>query len=68
MSVDWDEPVFTDNVGVTTLLASKRPGHQVQRDSILGVRYTATDAAGNSAECEFLVTVKCKSSPARTVF
>ena len=58
--VNWDEPTFTDNVGIVSLIASKKPGHKMQRDTSLNVRYTATDAAENSAICDILVVVECK--------
>ncbi|KYM87211.1 Fibrillin-2 [Atta colombica] len=65
----WQEPTFTDNVGVghvykTRLISMKfsqfsltGPGH-VMYPGIHDVRYVASDAAGNRAECHFSIHVR----------
>ncbi|KAK3707600.1 hypothetical protein QZH41_017862 [Actinostola sp. cb2023] len=63
VTVSWTEPTFTDNVGVVMTMASKRPGHQMERDTSLNVRYTAVDAAGNTAHCNFQVSAQRYSPP-----
>ncbi|KXJ15373.1 Sushi, von Willebrand factor type A, EGF and pentraxin domain-containing protein 1 [Exaiptasia diaphana] len=58
ITVSWTEPTFTDNVAVVMTMSSKRPGHQMERDTSLNVRYTAVDAAGNTAHCDFRVSAE----------
>lgn len=55
-SVSWAPPTATDNCSVTTLASSHEPGHFFNVGST-PVTYTATDEAGNSSACQFLVTV-----------
>ena len=56
-TVSWNEPTFSDNVGVTHKLQTKTSGSQFRRGTTI-VHYIAFDAAGNSANCSFKVTVK----------
>lgn len=58
VTVSWKEPTFTDNVGVVMTMSSKSPGDKMERDTSLNVRYTAIDAAGNTAHCDFQVSAK----------
>ena len=56
-NVNWNEPNATDNAGVPQLVRSgKMPGKEFD-EGIHTIRYTATDAIGNIAECTFKVTV-----------
>ncbi|EDO36310.1 predicted protein, partial [Nematostella vectensis] len=57
-TVTWTEPTFTDNVGVVSVMASKRPGHQMYRDTSLKVQYIAADTSGNTETCTFTITVE----------
>ncbi|XP_017775137.1 PREDICTED: fibrillin-1 [Nicrophorus vespilloides] len=56
-TVYWQEPIFTDNVGVKTVYKSK------ESSSSLGpgyhhVNYIASDNAGNRAFCHFTISIK----------
>ncbi len=55
-SLRWTPPTATDNCSVATLASSHEPGHFFNVGST-PVTYTATDEAGNSSACQFLVTV-----------
>ncbi len=55
--VSWQEPVFSDNVGVSHVMATFLPGHRFG-PGVHNVLYTATDADGNRARCGFTVTVR----------
>jgi hypothetical protein len=60
-SVSWDEPVFSDNVGVVRV--SEQSGHRPGLTLLWGtynIAYAAYDAAGNAATCSFKVYVLCK--------
>ncbi|XP_067951278.1 uncharacterized protein [Watersipora subatra] len=61
--VDWVEPMFIDNSGLSVNISSdKQPGYF--RKGSHTVTYTATDAFGNSNSCSFNFTVKgypCKA-------
>ncbi len=52
----------SDNVGVTSLTYSKSPGSAFQIGTTT-VTATATDAAGNSSQCSFTVTVLDAEAP-----
>jgi gliding motility-associated-like protein len=54
--VTWTAPVATDNCGVATKTNSHTPGSAFTVGTTL-VTYTATDLNGNTAKCEFNVTV-----------
>ena len=68
-TLDPDEPVFTDNCGVTSLTwtmtgattdnGSNSIGSYEFGLGITTVTYTATDALGNSETCIFTVTTAC---------
>ncbi|XP_029163192.1 fibrillin-1-like isoform X1 [Nylanderia fulva] len=53
----WQEPTFTDNVAVEHVYKTKGPGH-VMYPGVHSVRYVASDAAGNRAECHFSIHVR----------
>lgn len=59
--VNWDMPVFSDNVGVTKVV--EKSGHKPGQNLAWGaydIAYIAYDNAGNAATCTFKVTVLCK--------
>lgn len=64
--VTWDEPHFSDNVGVTKILENNghRPG-QTLLWGIYNIAYVASDEAGNTAICSFKVSVLCKFCKAK---
>lgn len=56
--VNWDEPQFTDNIGVVKII--ERNGHRPGQTLLWGaydITYIASDAAGNSATCTFKVSL-----------
>ena len=59
--VNWDMPVFSDNVGVTRVVekSGHKPGHNLAWGAY-DIAYIAYDAAGNAATCTFKVTVLCE--------
>lgn len=59
--VSWDEPHFTDNVGITKI--QEKNGHRPGQTLLWGIyqiAYVASDAAGNTATCTFKVSVLCE--------
>lgn len=58
----WNAPNVADNCGVTGLTASHVPG-AVFPVGTTTVTYTATDAANNSATCNFTITVGADPCP-----
>ncbi len=52
----WTAPSAVDNVGVASLASNFAPGASFPLGETL-VIYTASDAAGNSATCQFTITV-----------
>lgn len=63
--VTWDEPEFTDNVGVTRII--EKSGHRSGQTLLWGtydITYIASDAAGNTATCSFKVSVLSEFCPA----
>lgn len=56
--VSWDEPHFSDNVGISNIRErnNHRPG-QTLLWGIYQIAYVASDAAGNTATCTFKVSV-----------
>ena len=60
--VSWDEPVFSDNVGVVRV--AEQSGHRPGLTLLWGtyhIAYAAYDAAGNAATCAFKVYVLGKA-------
>ncbi|XP_033229535.1 fibrillin-1-like [Belonocnema kinseyi] len=55
--VFWQEPTFEDNVEIDKIYKSREPGQQMY-PGIHNVRYIASDAAGNRAECHFSIHVR----------
>lgn len=60
--ITWTAPTATDNCGTPTLTVNMTPG-QVFPDGDTTVTYTATDAWGNTSECNFTVSVNSKPRP-----
>jgi len=61
--VTWTEPKFSDNVGVTKVTSTKKPGDTFDIGSLI-IYYQASDAAGNRVSCSFEVVLKKKECPA----
>ncbi|XP_071439306.1 uncharacterized protein uif isoform X2 [Hetaerina americana] len=63
-TVSWDEPIFSDNVGVVRVeeASGHRPGQSLLWGTY-GVAYVAYDLAGNSATCSFNVYVLADFCP-----
>jgi hypothetical protein len=62
--VNWDEPHFSDNIGVTKIV--ERNGHRPGQTLLWGtyeITYVASDAAGNSATCSFKVSLLSEFCP-----
>ena len=59
-TISWTAPTATDNSGTQTLTSTHNPGDSFPIGTTT-VTYTATDAAGNSANCSFDVIVNGKS-------
>ncbi|MCG9911082.1 MAG: HYR domain-containing protein [Flavobacteriales bacterium] len=64
-SVTWTPPTATDNCSIVTLTSNFNPGDFFPVGTST-VTYTATDAAGNIAQCSFTVTVNDVEFPAVT--
>jgi gliding motility-associated-like protein len=62
-SVNWTEPVASDNCGVGSVTKSHESG-SVFPVGTTTVKYTASDVAGNKTVCEFNVVVKIDEAPA----
>lgn len=63
-SVSWDEPHFSDNVGVIRIV--EKNGHRPGQTLLWGsydITYMASDAAGNTATCNFKVSVLSEFCP-----
>jgi large repetitive protein len=60
--VTWTVPTLTDNCSGGTLTSNKTPGSTFPKGPTT-VLYTAIDAAGNTATCSFIVTVKDDEDP-----
>ncbi|GAB0094394.1 sushi, von Willebrand factor type A, EGF and pentraxin domain-containing protein 1 [Sergentomyia squamirostris] len=61
--VNWDEPHFSDNIGVVKI--AEKNGHRPGQTLLWGsydITYIAADAAGNTATCTFKVSLLRKSS------
>jgi uncharacterized repeat protein (TIGR01451 family) len=64
--VVWSIPIAEDNCGVISVVETSTGGPFYGTQLIPGVyniQYTATDAAGNTATCNFAVTIVDDSSP-----
>ncbi len=57
VEVTWTEPTASDNSGSVELTSTHLPGDQFGVGETT-VTYTATDDAGNTATCSFVVTVE----------
>ncbi|XP_059165396.1 uncharacterized protein LOC131947978 [Physella acuta] len=57
VSVTWEEPTFSDNVGVVSVLQNLRSGQCLAYGHNL-VTYIAFDGNNNSAECSFEIFVR----------
>ncbi|XP_048506859.1 uncharacterized protein LOC105685815 isoform X2 [Athalia rosae] len=55
--VTWTEPIFTDNVKITNVISNKNSGHLFSIGDHK-IHYEASDEAGWTATCDFLITVK----------
>ncbi|XP_055681349.1 sushi, von Willebrand factor type A, EGF and pentraxin domain-containing protein 1 isoform X2 [Lutzomyia longipalpis] len=56
--VNWDEPHFSDNIGVVKI--AEKNGHRPGQTLLWGsydITYVAADAAGNTATCTFKVSL-----------
>ncbi|SNR39231.1 SprB repeat-containing protein, partial [Maribacter sedimenticola] len=60
--VNWDAPIVTDNFPGVTVTSNFNSGDLFPIGTT-EVVYTATDAAGNQAECKFMVTVNDAKAP-----
>lgn len=56
-TINWQEPTFTDDCGVTSVVASHTSGEMYPVSGLIMVTYTAGDAAGNTVNCEFTIEV-----------
>ncbi len=61
-SVNWAEPIASDNCGSVNTTSSHRPGDIFPLGRTT-VTYTATDASGNSSQCSFDVVVTDGTPP-----
>lgn len=59
--VTWPEPTATDNCDEVTITSTHSPGSSFDEGTTV-VEYTATDACGNSVNCNFSITVECGCS------
>jgi gliding motility-associated-like protein len=60
-TVNWVPPTFSDNC--TLAISSTHNPSDIFPVGITNVVYTATDASGNSATCEFKITVTDQAAP-----
>jgi gliding motility-associated-like protein len=63
--VSWTEPIITDNCDKVTVVRSHAPGDEFAI-GVTTIVYTATDAAGNTSTCQFLVNVATDAAPTIT--
>ena len=63
--VSWTEPTATDNCSLSGITGTFSPGDEFPLGTTL-VTYTAFDASGNSAICQFSVTVTDNENPVIT--
>lgn len=61
-AVNWTPPTATDDVGVSSFVSNYNPG-EAFLVGITTVTYTAIDASGNAASCNFDVTVNDNTPP-----
>ena len=57
-TVTWTPPLFTDNVGVISVLSNQDPGFLMDTYSSINILYIASDATGNTANCTFTITLE----------
>ncbi|XP_041364224.1 uncharacterized protein LOC121379643 [Gigantopelta aegis] len=65
-AVMWEEPVFTDDVGIVDIQKTHRSGQTFSYGEYI-VSYVAYDAENNSVECDFGIIIKpqdCAEPPA----
>ncbi|XP_046588122.1 uncharacterized protein LOC107227549 isoform X1 [Neodiprion lecontei] len=55
--VTWTEPVFTDNVNISNVVSNENPGASFPVGDHK-IHYEASDEAGWTATCDFLVTIR----------
>ncbi len=60
--VNWTAPTVIDNCGIATTISSHIPGSSFDIGTTT-VTYTATDANGNSSQCQFNVIVTDGNDP-----
>ncbi|XP_071844273.1 uncharacterized protein [Apostichopus japonicus] len=61
-SASWVPPTASDNTGDVTLTSSHQPGDTFSQGSTT-VTYTAMDVAGNTEQCQFVITVIIDNTP-----
>lgn len=59
-AITWKDPEFLDNVKVTKVTSTKKPGDTFPVDSSTTVSYEAVDQSGNSISCSFVVQLTRK--------
>ena len=65
-AIIWSIPIADDNCGVVSVMETSVGGPfygQILIPGVYDIQYTATDAAGNTAICEFTITIVDDSSP-----
>jgi gliding motility-associated-like protein len=60
--VNWIAPAVSDNCGVSGIQSTHTPGSTFPLGTTK-IIYTATDESGNTAACEFTVTVRNETTP-----
>jgi len=60
--VNWTPPTASDNCGVTSFTSNQNPGSEFPIGTTV-VTYTARDAKGNQATCQFNVVVTYSQKP-----
>lgn len=64
-TVQWTPPTATDNCGSVTMTSTHMPGNVFPVGNTV-IKYTATDAAGNTAFCQFSIIVRNETPPQLT--
>ncbi|MDN5204999.1 HYR domain-containing protein [Fulvivirgaceae bacterium BMA10] len=62
MALNWIVPTVSDNCSGVTMIGSHSPGNSFPIGTTT-VTYTATDGAGNTANCSFNITVEDREDP-----
>ncbi len=65
-AVSWTDPVVSDNCPGTTFTSTITSGSIFDVGPATTVTYTATDASGNTATCDFTITVNDDQAPVIT--